>query len=127
MDRAIKLREEVIYLYPDSSPLQKIELAKLFAKSNHRRAEAEQIYQELLGIYLKPADKQELYHKYANHLYYNQQGRTKSIEYYMKAAETQVQSWFRKRSITALEKIKDEGKHRMCREIEEFLENLPEL
>ncbi|CAJ1059502.1 interferon-induced protein with tetratricopeptide repeats 1B-like [Xyrichtys novacula] len=125
-DRAISLHEELLSLYPDSQLLKKIDLATVYAKSGYK-AEAEQIYQELLQDELDPADKQLLYNTYARYLYYDQHDRDGSIRYHMKAAEIPVRSCFGKGSMRVLNKIKDRGQHRMCPEIEEFLKNLQVL
>ncbi|XP_044056668.1 interferon-induced protein with tetratricopeptide repeats 1B-like [Siniperca chuatsi] len=122
IDRAISLHEEVISLYPHSSFVKKIDLANIYARSNLAKAEA--IYQELLESDLEPADKQMLYNNYAKYL--NLYRQDWSITYHMKAAEIPHKSFFRENSIRVLEKIKDRGWNRMCREIEEFLANLQE-
>ncbi|XP_075938710.1 antiviral innate immune response effector IFIT1-like [Anarhichas minor] len=124
IDRAISLHEEVISLYPDSSFVTKVDLANIYAKSN--QAKAEQMYQELLKIYLEPAYKQLLYNHYAKYLNFVRKDQDKSIKYHMKAAEIPHQSFYRGNSIKALEKIKNTRRNSMWREIEEFLENLQE-
>ncbi|KAM8745119.1 interferon-induced protein with tetratricopeptide repeats 1B-like [Acanthopagrus schlegelii] len=126
IDRAISLHEELISLHPQSSLLKKIDLANIYAKSNHSQAKAEQIYQELLKSDLDPADKQLVYNQYAKFLNFDRQDRHRSIKYHMKAAEIPIQSFYRENSIRVLEKIKDRSRNRMCREIEQFLENLQE-
>ncbi|CAJ1059500.1 interferon-induced protein with tetratricopeptide repeats 1B-like [Xyrichtys novacula] len=122
-DRVISLHEELLSLYPHSLVSKKIDLAIVYAKSGYK-AEAEQIYQELLQDKLDPADKQALFYSYASNLYFNQHDRDGSIRYHMKAAEIPVRSSSREGSIRALNKIKDRGRHRMCPEIEKFLQNL---
>ncbi|XP_034003222.1 interferon-induced protein with tetratricopeptide repeats 2-like [Trematomus bernacchii] len=124
IDRAILLLEEAIALYPDSSLMKKIEIADVYALS--RLAKADQIYQELLERDLEPADKQMLYNKYANYLFYKQHNINMSIQYHMKAAEIQHQSFFREASIKELEKIRDRRRNSMCGEIIDFLANLQE-
>ena len=124
--RAISLHKEVISLYPHTFQ-KKIDLANMYAKSNHSQAKAEEIYQELLKCDKEPADKQLLYNYYAKYLYFDQHDRNMSIRYFMKAAAILQPSFFRDNSIKALVKIKDRGRSRMCGEIEEFLANLPEL
>ncbi|XP_067454256.1 interferon-induced protein with tetratricopeptide repeats 1B-like [Thunnus thynnus] len=124
IDRAISLHREVISLYPYSRLLKKISLANIYAKSNHSLAEAEQIYQELLGMDLEPEDKQMLYNYYAKHLNFDRRDYNRSIEYHMKAAEIPRHGFLRKNSIRALEKIKERNRSPMCREIEEFLAKL---
>ncbi|XP_073333378.1 interferon-induced protein with tetratricopeptide repeats 1-like [Pagrus major] len=126
IDRAISLHEEVVSLYPQSSLVKKIDLANIYAKSNHSQAKAEQIYKEVLKSDLDPADKQMVYNQYAKYLNFDRQDRNRSIKYHMKAAEIPIQSFFRQNSIRVLGKIKDRSRNQMRREIEEFLENLPE-
>ncbi|XP_034003220.1 interferon-induced protein with tetratricopeptide repeats 2-like isoform X2 [Trematomus bernacchii] len=126
IDRAILLLEEAIALYPDSSLMKKIEIADVYALSRCGLAKADQIYQELLERDLEPADKQMLYNKYANYLFYKQHNINMSIQYHMKAAEIPHQSFFRKNSIKVLEKIRDRRRNSMCGEIIDFLANLQE-
>ncbi|KAM6952071.1 LOW QUALITY PROTEIN: interferon-induced protein with tetratricopeptide repeats 1-like [Lycodopsis pacificus] len=123
IDRAISLHEEVISHYPHSSFVKKVDLANIYAKSNHGQTKAEQMYQELLESDLEPADKQLLYNNYAKYLYFDRQDQNKSIKYHMKAAEIPHQSYFRRNSIKNL-KIKNTRRDSMWREIELFLENL---
>ncbi|XP_033936302.1 interferon-induced protein with tetratricopeptide repeats 1-like [Pseudochaenichthys georgianus] len=122
--RAISVHQEEIALYPDSSLRKKIDLAKIYALSHDGQAKADQIYQELLESDLELADKQMLYNKYAKYLYFEKHNSNMSIRYHMKAAEIPHQSFFRKNSIKELEKIRDKGRDRMCREIRECLANL---
>ncbi|CAJ1059501.1 interferon-induced protein with tetratricopeptide repeats 1B-like [Xyrichtys novacula] len=122
-DRAISLHRELLSLYPHSLVSKIIDLAIVYAKSGDQ-AKAEQIYQELLQDELDPADKQLLYYSYAKYLYVDQHDSDGSIRYHMKAAEIPVRSGSREGSIRALHKIKDRGQHRMCPEIEKFLQNL---
>ncbi|KAM8746172.1 interferon-induced protein with tetratricopeptide repeats 1B-like [Acanthopagrus schlegelii] len=126
IDKAISLHEEVVSLYPQSFLLRKIDLAKLYTKSNHSQAKAEQIYQELLESDLDPADRQLLYNRFANYLFFDQHDRHGSIKYHMRAAEIPIQSFFRQNSITNLEKFRDRNWRQVSREVEEFLRNLPE-
>ncbi|XP_054458057.1 interferon-induced protein with tetratricopeptide repeats 1-like [Anoplopoma fimbria] len=126
VDRAIVLHKEVISLYPNSSLMKKVDLANIYAKSNHSQAKAQQMYQELLKSDLEPAEKQLLYNSYARYLNFDLQDRNKSVQYHMKAAEIPLKSFFRGNSIKVLEKIKSRGRNRMSREIEVFLENLQE-
>ncbi|KAM6938661.1 interferon-induced protein with tetratricopeptide repeats 1-like [Lycodopsis pacificus] len=118
IDRAISLHEDVISLYPDCSFATKIDLASIYAKSNHTKAD--QMYQELLKSDLGPADKQQLYNKYAKYL------NNKSLKYHMKAAAIPHQSYFRGNSIEVLRKVKNTRWNPMGKEIQEFLENLQE-
>ncbi|XP_031162489.1 interferon-induced protein with tetratricopeptide repeats 1-like isoform X1 [Sander lucioperca] len=126
IDRAISLHKEVIALYPHSSLVKKIDLANIYGKSNYGQAEAEQIYQEMLKSDLEPGDKQMLYNNYAKYLNFDRQDRKTSILYHMKTAKIPHQSFFRGNSIKVLERIKDRGRNRKCREIEDFLKNLQE-
>ncbi|KAG7999505.1 Interferon-induced protein with tetratricopeptide repeats 2, partial [Nibea albiflora] len=125
VDRATSLIKEVISLYPHSSLMKKIDLARITEMSTHSRAKAEQIYQELLESDLEPAERQMLYHKYANHSY-RFQHYSRSIEYHMKTAEIPEQSGLRQKSIRTLRMIKNRQRWSKCREIEAFLANLQE-
>ncbi|XP_030289684.1 interferon-induced protein with tetratricopeptide repeats 2-like [Sparus aurata] len=126
IEKAISLHEEVVSLYPQSCLVKKIDLANIYAKSNHSLDKAEQIYQELLWSDLDPADKQLVYNRYAKYLYFVQNDSGSSAQYHMRAAEIPLQCYFRQNSVTILEKIRDKKWHQMRREVEEFLENLPE-
>ncbi|XP_054458058.1 interferon-induced protein with tetratricopeptide repeats 1B-like [Anoplopoma fimbria] len=126
VDRAIFLHKEVISLYPNSSLTKKVDIANIYAKSNHSQAKAQQMYQELLKSDLEPAEKQLLYNSYAKYLNFDLQDRNKSVQYHMKAAAIPLKSFYRGNSIKVLEKIKSRGRNRMSREIEVFLENLQE-
>ncbi|XP_073332475.1 interferon-induced protein with tetratricopeptide repeats 1B-like, partial [Pagrus major] len=126
IDRAISLLEELISIYPEPSLMRKIDLANIYAKSNHSQAKAEQIYQELLESDLDPADKQMVYNKYAKYLHFVLNDSCRSAQCHMRAAEILIQSHFRRDSVTNLEKIRDRNWHQMRREVEEFLEKLPE-
>ncbi|XP_070687713.1 interferon-induced protein with tetratricopeptide repeats 1-like [Pempheris klunzingeri] len=126
IDRAIGLYKEVIALYPHSSILKKIELANIYAKSNHSQGEAEQIYQELLEQSdLETSDKQMLFNNYANYLNFNRHDRNKSIQYHKEAAKIPYQSFFRDSSIKILEQIKERSRIQY-EEMEEFLKSLKE-
>ncbi|KAK9540909.1 hypothetical protein VZT92_003327 [Zoarces viviparus] len=125
IDRTIRLYQEVIALYPDSV-FVKVDLAKIYAMSKHTKAEAEQMYQQLLTSDLEPADKQLLYNNYAKHLNFNQRDRINAIHYHMKAAEIPHQSYNRESSIRTLEMVQNRGRNPMRREIEQFLRNLQE-
>ncbi|XP_018532060.1 interferon-induced protein with tetratricopeptide repeats 1 [Lates calcarifer] len=126
IDRAVSLHKEVISLYPGSSFVKRIDLANIYAKLNHGLAKAEQMYQELLELDLEPGDRQTLYNCYAKYLNFDRQEHHRSIKYHMKVAAIPEQSFFRENSIKILERIKDRGRNRMCREIEEFLAKLEE-
>ncbi|XP_033970399.1 interferon-induced protein with tetratricopeptide repeats 1-like [Trematomus bernacchii] len=124
--RAVSLHQEVIALYPDSSFCRKIHLATIYVLSHDYEAKAEELYEELLISDLELEDKQVLFNSYAKYLHYQKQDSHMSIRYHMEAAKIQHQSFFRKNSIRILENIRDKGRHRMCGEIREFLENLQE-
>ncbi|XP_030289445.1 interferon-induced protein with tetratricopeptide repeats 1-like [Sparus aurata] len=125
IDRAIRLHEEMIPLYPQSCLVKRIDLANIHTKSNHSQAKAEQIYQELLESDLETAEKQLVYNRFANYLYIYRRDRQGSIQYHMKAAEIPYKSYYRENSIRFLRKIKDTFRKR-ADELEEFLENLQE-
>ncbi|XP_051231727.1 interferon-induced protein with tetratricopeptide repeats 5-like isoform X2 [Dicentrarchus labrax] len=124
IEKAISLHEEMIALYPHSSLLMEIDLANMYAKSSHSKAQAEQIFQKLLKRDLEPADKQKLYHNYAKYLNFNRHYGHGSAQYHMRAAEIPHESSFRERSIRFLIQIRDRKKDRMWREVEKFLANL---
>ncbi|XP_024134707.1 interferon-induced protein with tetratricopeptide repeats 1 isoform X2 [Oryzias melastigma] len=127
IERAIQLHEEVIDLYPDTSFAKEIDLADIQAKSSQGRTKANQMYQELLARRdLDSGDKQLLYYSYARYLNFECHDRNKSIRYNMMAAEIPNRSFYGKLSIKALKKICERGRSGMCREIREFLENLPD-
>ncbi|XP_073332946.1 interferon-induced protein with tetratricopeptide repeats 1-like [Pagrus major] len=126
IDRAISLHEELISIYPESSLLRKLDLAKIYTKSNHSQAEAEQIYQELLQRDLDPADKQMVYNKYATYLYFVLKDSCRSVKYHMRAAKIPIQSYFRQNSVRVLRNIKDRSRNQMRGKVKEFLEKLPE-
>ncbi|XP_030289690.1 interferon-induced protein with tetratricopeptide repeats 1-like [Sparus aurata] len=123
--RGVSLHKEVISLYPQSSLAKKIDLANIYAKSNHSQAKAEQIYQELLESDLDPEEKQMVYSRFANYLYFDRQDSQGSIQYHLKAAEIPQKSRFRENSIRALGRIKDTFRRR-AEELEKFLQNLQE-
>ncbi|XP_017291295.1 interferon-induced protein with tetratricopeptide repeats 1-like [Kryptolebias marmoratus] len=124
ISRAIGLYEEVISLYPQSSLVKQLDLANIQAKSGQGLMKSDQTYKKLLREVQDPADKQMIYNSYAKYLNFERQERNKSVEYHMKATAINHQSFFRQNSIKALEKIRDRGRNRMCREITEFLEKL---
>ncbi|XP_029131157.2 interferon-induced protein with tetratricopeptide repeats 1-like [Labrus bergylta] len=120
VDTAIPLHEELLKLYPDDTLENEIDLATIYAKSHHSKDKAEQIYQKLLtNEPAEPKDKQMLYNRYADNLFFNRKDTQGSIEYLMKAAAIPEKSSFRKNSIRILKKNKDRG-------IKEFLRNLQE-
>ncbi|XP_077389560.1 antiviral innate immune response effector IFIT1-like [Festucalex cinctus] len=125
VDRAISLYREVIDLYHQSSLKRKITLANIYVKSTHNQAKADKIFEELLDqSEQEPGDRQMLYNYYAKYLHLTQRQSYKSIEYYMRAAAIQYPSVYRGNSIQILEKIRERKRNRMCREIEEFLDDL---
>ncbi|XP_041862919.1 interferon-induced protein with tetratricopeptide repeats 1-like [Melanotaenia boesemani] len=126
ISRAISLLKEVVSLYPDSSLMKEIDLANMYARSGHGLMKAEQMYQEMMERDLETADKQMLYNHYAKYLQYDRREYQRSIQYHMKAAEIPYQSFFRQSSIKSLKKTRKGGRSRMYREIQEFLENLPD-
>uniref|UniRef100_A0A8C7WZT7 Uncharacterized protein n=1 Tax=Oryzias sinensis TaxID=183150 RepID=A0A8C7WZT7_9TELE len=127
IERAIKLHEEVIDLYADSSFVKKVDLAHIQAKSSHGRTIAYQMFQDLLKRGdLDSGDKQLLYYNYARYLNFERQDRNQAVQYYMKSAEIPNRSFYGKLSVKMLQKIYEKGKSRMCTEIREFLENLPD-
>ncbi|XP_053179058.1 interferon-induced protein with tetratricopeptide repeats 5-like [Scomber japonicus] len=121
--RAISLHKEVTSLYPHSA-LIKITLANIYAKSNQGLVKAEAIYQELLEKALEPVDKQMIYNYYAKYLNHALKEYNRSIEYHMKAAEIQQQSYYRENSIKILRNIKEKNRSRKCSDIEELLAKL---
>ncbi|KAM9762320.1 uncharacterized protein ACNS7B_004459 [Menidia menidia] len=124
IDRAISLYEEVISLYPHSSVLWETDLAIIHTKSSEGPLRADQIYQELLERDLEDEERQLLYNLYAKYLYFHRNEEEKSIQYHMKAAEIRHRSSYRHNSIKELRKISEQSRNRMCREVQEFLENL---
>uniref|UniRef100_A0A3B3CA25 Interferon-induced protein with tetratricopeptide repeats 2-like n=2 Tax=Oryzias melastigma TaxID=30732 RepID=A0A3B3CA25_ORYME len=124
--RAIQLHKEVINLYPDTSFAKKVDLADVQAKSTQGCTKAEQMYKGLLKTEnLDPANQQLLYSSYARYLYFDCHDSNKSIRYHMMSAEIQPRDLYGKKSIEKLKKILDNGTNQMCREIREFLEQLP--
>lgn len=124
LDRAIGLCEEVISLYPHPNLSKKLDLAGVLAKSAQGLSRSEQIYQELLRNVQDPADKQKVYNNYAKYLNFDRRDRNKSVEYHMKAAAIDFESFFRQNSIKVLERIKARDRSRLGRRVEEFLEQL---
>ncbi|XP_020558232.2 interferon-induced protein with tetratricopeptide repeats 1-like isoform X2 [Oryzias latipes] len=127
IERAIKLHEEVVDLYSDTSFVKKIDLACVQAKSSQGREIAYQMFQDLLASRaLDSDDKQLLYYNYARYLHFDCQDSNESIRYHLKSAEIQNSTFYGKLSVKLLQKICERGRSRMCPEIREFLENLPE-
>nr|XP_040040580.1 interferon-induced protein with tetratricopeptide repeats 1-like [Gasterosteus aculeatus aculeatus] len=123
IERAISLHKDVITLYPLSSLTIEISLANIYAESNNQ-AKADHIYEELLKKDLDPEGTQMLYNSYAKYVHFIRKESYKSIEYHMKAAAILHQSSYRKNSINTLERIRERNRNQMCREIDEFLNNL---
>ncbi|XP_057697326.1 interferon-induced protein with tetratricopeptide repeats 1-like [Corythoichthys intestinalis] len=127
IDRAINLYRDVIALYHQSSLKRRITLANIYVKSIRHQSKADEIFEELLDeVNQEPGDRQMLYNYYAKYLHFTHRQSYKSIEYYMRAAAIQHPSVYRRNSIQILEKIRQRNRNRMCRDIEEFLENLHE-
>ncbi|XP_037326621.2 interferon-induced protein with tetratricopeptide repeats 1-like [Pungitius pungitius] len=124
IDKAVSLHKEVISLYLDLALVKEMDLANIYAKSNHSKAKAKRLYQQLLKRELEPAEKQVLYNHYAKYLFFDLKDDNQSIDYHMKAAAIPIPSLSRENSIRVLEKNK--GWHPKCREIEECLQNLQE-
>ncbi|KAM7409394.1 hypothetical protein PAMA_001056 [Pampus argenteus] len=122
IDRAVSLHKEVISLYPHGSLVKKLDLASIYAKSNHGLAKAEQIYQELLERDLEPIEKQMFYHYYAKYLNFDRQDRHRSEEYHMRVAEMPQQTFFRENSIKCLKKIKERNRSRSAAQNQSTLE-----
>ncbi|CAG5862796.1 unnamed protein product [Menidia menidia] len=122
IERAITLCKEVIALYPESSLEMQMNLAQICAKQNP--AEAEQMFNQLLKQDLEAVDTQMLYNCYAKHFYFIRNDYRRSVENHMKAAEIPQPSSYRQNSIRELRKARD--KNLMRREIDEFLETLPQ-
>lgn len=123
VDRAISLHKETIALYPHSSLKMQISLANIFAKSN-RRVEAEELFKELLRTDLDPEEEQMVCSFYAKHLQYSQKEGNKAVMYYMRAAAIPHQSFYREDSVRRLEKISEEKRQPVSRDIHDFLLNL---
>lgn len=123
-DRAIGLLEDIIACYPESCLTKRVDLASVLAKSGRGLAKPDQIYKQLLQASLDALDQQCVYNSYAKYLHFDRQERNRSIQYHMKAAAINHDTFCRKNSIKALEKIRDRGRSGMCRQIQEFLENL---
>ncbi|XP_015254082.1 PREDICTED: interferon-induced protein with tetratricopeptide repeats 2-like [Cyprinodon variegatus] len=124
IDKAIRLWEEVIKAYPESSLEEKISLADVHTKVDIKKAD--QMYSELLDRKdLDPAEKQMLYCRYAKHLYFIKKDSEESIKYHMKAAEIQEQSKYRQKSITELKKVLEKNNDsEICKKIQAFLTSL---
>ncbi|XP_053178674.1 interferon-induced protein with tetratricopeptide repeats 1-like [Scomber japonicus] len=124
IDRAISLHKEVISLYPHSAVLMKVILANVYTKSNQGLAAAEQIYQELLRMNLKPEERQMFYNNYAKYLNFDKKDSRRSIKYHMKAAAIPQQSYYQENSINVLKWIRGRKRGRNWRDIERFLAEL---
>ncbi|KAM6922009.1 interferon-induced protein with tetratricopeptide repeats 1B-like [Xenentodon cancila] len=122
IDRAVSLCEEVIALYPYSSLKMQLTLAEIYSKLNQVKADL--IFKELLRTDLDPEGAQMLYSCYAKHV--TQKDIHKSVEFHMKAAAIPRESIYRKDSIRNLLKISRRSSYRLCGEIREFLDKLPQ-
>ncbi|KAM4575532.1 interferon-induced protein with tetratricopeptide repeats 1B-like [Fundulus diaphanus] len=123
MERAISLHKETIALYPHSSLKMQISLANIYAKSK-RRAEAEELFEELLRTDLDPGEEQMVCSFYAKYLQHSQKESNKCITYYMRAAVVPHQSFYREDSIRRLEKISEQKRQTTKSDIEDFLVHL---
>ncbi|KAF7202924.1 interferon-induced protein with tetratricopeptide repeats 1 [Nothobranchius furzeri] len=123
MHRAISLHREVIALYPHSSLQMQTSLANIHAKLN-QRAEAEEMFQELLRTDLDAEGEQMVCSYYAKYLEFSQKEKHRSVKYYMTAAAVPHQSFYREDSIRRLEKIREENLPPTSREVHEFLLDL---
>ncbi|CAG5862705.1 unnamed protein product [Menidia menidia] len=124
IDKAVSLYEELISLYPHFSVFWETDLAIIHTKSSEGLLRANRIYQELLERDLEDEERQMLYNLYAKYLYFHRKEREKSTRYHMKAAQIRQRSSYRHNSIKELKKIAEQSRNRMCREVQEFLENL---
>uniref|UniRef100_A0A8C6WUH8 Interferon-induced protein with tetratricopeptide repeats 1-like n=1 Tax=Neogobius melanostomus TaxID=47308 RepID=A0A8C6WUH8_9GOBI len=129
VEKCVALLKEVISLYPDSCFRKEIDLAKVYALSNHSLADAELLYSELLLRDLEPTSKQILYNSYAKFLYFQMNDLYTSTQYHMMAAEIPVDSNCRSNSIQTLQKIKtrrdyDPG---LRAQVDDFLLRTPEI
>uniref|UniRef100_A0A8C6WRJ2 Uncharacterized protein n=1 Tax=Neogobius melanostomus TaxID=47308 RepID=A0A8C6WRJ2_9GOBI len=97
---------DVISLYPESCFKMKIDLANVYAQSNHSLTDAKLLYSELLRRDLEPTSKQILYNSYAKFQHFEMNDSYMSTLYHMRAAEIPVKSYCRSNSIEALQKIK---------------------
>ncbi|XP_043984401.1 interferon-induced protein with tetratricopeptide repeats 2-like [Gambusia affinis] len=123
VNRAISLWEEMMAAYGDSSLRRQITLAELYSKVNQEKSH--QIYKGLLREDLDPERKQILYSCYAKHLFFVRKQSRKSTVYHMRAAEIPVESNYRQKSITELEKtIRRTRNPELIEEIENLLTNL---
>ena len=127
-DRAISLFEDVISLYPHSSPpffsSLTVALASIYEESSQHKAKADLIYKELLESTLEPEVLQVFYNRYAKHFHFHERNHYMEIEYHMKAAEIPIPSKYRNNSIYILEKSMGQSSRRQ--EIQDFLATLQE-
>ncbi|XP_035988258.1 interferon-induced protein with tetratricopeptide repeats 1-like [Fundulus heteroclitus] len=123
----IDLWEEVKEAYHGSSTKDQITLADIYSKVD--KGKADRVYKELLKKNnLEPGEQQMLYNRYAKHIYFTRNEKVESTEYHMKAAEIEVESNSRQKSLTELEKtLKRNEDPEMCRMIRELLIRLGKL
>uniref|UniRef100_A0A3Q2FMV6 Interferon-induced protein with tetratricopeptide repeats 1-like n=1 Tax=Cyprinodon variegatus TaxID=28743 RepID=A0A3Q2FMV6_CYPVA len=129
-DKAIRLWREVIEVYPECSPKEKISLADVHTKVDIEKAD--QIYRELLDREdLDPAEKQMLYCRYAKHLQFIKKDYCSSTTYHMMAAEIQKESKYKEKSVKQLKKTlkinKDPEIQRRIREDPEIQRRITEF
>ncbi|XP_060934052.1 interferon-induced protein with tetratricopeptide repeats 1-like [Limanda limanda] len=120
IEKGIRAHEELLSLYPDSSFMNRMDLANISAKSENTKAKAEEILQQLLAEDLEPAEQQVFFNFYGKHLYFMQQKLNMAIQYHMKVVEIPIKSYVQKSSIQFLEKI------RYNQEVDRFLSRLKE-
>uniref|UniRef100_A0A8C6S4R2 Uncharacterized protein n=1 Tax=Neogobius melanostomus TaxID=47308 RepID=A0A8C6S4R2_9GOBI len=120
---------DVISLYPDSCFRTEIDLANVYAQSNHSLADAELLYSELLRRDLEPTSKQILYNSYAKFLNFKMNDSYMSTQYHLRAAKIPVKSYWRSNSIEALQKIKTRhvSDPRLRAQVDDFLWRTPEI
>ncbi|KAM9831942.1 interferon-induced protein with tetratricopeptide repeats 1B-like [Neosynchiropus ocellatus] len=132
-DRAIRLHQEVIALYPDTCLVKKMHLADVHAQTvqEHLRnpermknqATADRMYQELFKHYPDPANQQLLFNHYGR-LWNRRKNYRHALECHKSAAMMEPQGYYRDLSIKFLQ-ITLARYTKWAAEIEEFLENLP--
>ncbi|KAM9832129.1 interferon-induced protein with tetratricopeptide repeats 1-like [Neosynchiropus ocellatus] len=118
-DRAIRLHQEVIALYPDTCLVKEINLTNIHACGDVWRAD--QMYQELLERSLSPAHQQMLFNFYGRHLFYKCRDYRRSMEYHWRAATVEPQGYHRDHSIRFLKKSLGRYRRVMSPEILAFL------
>ncbi|XP_060934547.1 interferon-induced protein with tetratricopeptide repeats 5-like [Limanda limanda] len=106
IEKGIRVHEDLLSLYPDSSFMKRIDLANIYAKSENTKAKSEEIFQQLLVEDLQPDEQQIFFNIYGKHLYFTQQQLNMSILYHMKAVEIPIKSDFQENSFKILEKLR---------------------